>query len=154
MIAMNQPRLLLNTRWLAAVATALLAVSVAAAQRSPAAPMAAQDSSTGAAGQKRDRPPIVVTPTEVSVEKDQVIVIRVTASDPDGDPIASLTADLSHLPAENHATFKTNPTHTVGTLRWRTTILDFRVAPYVVTFTAKNALSGSAATSIVIEDLF
>ncbi len=115
--------------------------------------MAAQISSTDAAGQNRDRPPIVVAPTEVSVEKDQVIEIRVTASDPDGDRIASLTADLSHLPAEEHATFKTNAAHTIGTLRWRTSFLDFRVATFLVTFTARNALSGFAATSIVIEDL-
>ncbi len=151
---MDHPRLPLPTPWLAAVATALLTVSVAAAQRSPAAPTAAQDSSTSAAGQQQDRPPIVVAPTEVSVEKDRVIEIKVRASDPDGDPITSLTTDLSHLPAENHATFKTNAAHTVGTLRWRTSFLDFRVAPYVVTFTAKNALSGSATTLIVIEDLY
>ncbi len=105
-------------------------------------------------GETKDRPPMVTAPHEVSVEKGQLVEIKVTTADPDGDPIRSLSVDLSGLPEAHHAKFKTNASHTVGTLRWTPTFRDPRISPYVVRFTATNVLTGSATTSIVVEDLF
>ncbi len=98
---------------------------------------------------KMDRPPIVVAPVEFTGCQNKVITFKVTASDPNGDAIQSLAADFSALPEANHAKFKTNATNTVGTLRWTPTFIDARVTPYVVIFTAKNSLSGSAKTAII-----
>jgi parallel beta-helix repeat protein len=93
-----------------------------------------------------DHAPVVSAPSLVSVYEAAWLQVDVTASDPDGDAITSLTADLSHLPAGNNATFTSNDTHTGGTLRWQPTYNDSGL--YTVSFRAANALSGTASTVI------
>jgi hypothetical protein len=95
-----------------------------------------------------------MAPIEFTGCQNKVITFKVTASDPDGDAIQSLTADFSGLPEANHAKLKTNATNTVGTFRWRPTFVDARVTPYVVIFTAKNSLSGFAKTAIIVDDTY
>src|SRR5262249_55060718 len=46
-----------------------------------------------------DRAPVVVAPAAQSVATGATITFGVSASDPDGDAVASLVADLSSLPA-------------------------------------------------------
>jgi hypothetical protein len=97
-----------------------------------------------------DRAP-VITPTPASVETRAGSLVRVdiAVSDPDGDAIQSLTADLSRLPAGNNATFTTNPTLTGGTLLWSTTANDDH-KNVRVTFTARNARTTNLDVSIKI----
>lgn len=114
----------------------------------------AASSEAGPDSERLDQPPIVRAPVEFTGCQNKVITFKVTASDPNGDAIQSLTADFSGLPKAHHAKFKTNATNTVGTLRWRPTFIDARITPYVVIFTAKNSLSGSAKTAIIVDDTF
>ena len=100
----------------------------------------------GAGGGGTDHAPVVSAPSFVQVNEGSWLQVDVTASDPDGDAITALTADLSSLPAGNHATFTTNDTHTAGTLRWQPTYDDSGL--YTVSFHASNALTGSASTII------
>ncbi len=93
-----------------------------------------------------DRAPIVVAPPLVSISEAQTLTVNVTASDPDGDAIQSLTADLTRLPAGSNARFVANGTRTGGTLTWTPTYSDS--GRYSVTFRASNALSGTATTAI------
>jgi hypothetical protein len=99
------------------------------------------------------RGPIVVAPASVSVNEDATITVNVTASDPDGDAITSLTANLTGLPAGHNATFTANSSKTAGTLTWKPTFDDARVAPYSITFTAANGLTGSATTSVTVNNI-
>ena len=100
-----------------------------------------------------DSPPLVQAPASVSVAESTTVIVNMTVSDPNGDPIASLGADLSGLPAGSDAVFAANATHTAGTLTWHTTRNDGRTAPYPVTFTAANALAGAATTQIQVIDV-
>ncbi len=102
---------------------------------------------------KGDHPPVVVAPSTVSGAETSVITVDVTASDPDGEPITSLTADLGGLPPGNNAVFNSNASHTAGTLTWTPTFNDSRNAPYNVTFTATNAISGRATTAITVTNV-
>jgi hypothetical protein len=70
----------------------------------------------------------------------------VTAVDADGDPIQLLTA--APLPAG--ATFTVNAAHTAGTFSWTPSFA--QAGTYGVTFTACNALCGSATTAILVCD--
>jgi hypothetical protein len=79
-----------------------------------------------------------------------LIPVRVAASDPDADPIASLTADRSALPPGNQGQFSAGAGNTSGTLSWTPAAGDARPLPYPVVFTASNALSGSATTAITV----
>ncbi|HEU4940107.1 MAG TPA: FlgD immunoglobulin-like domain containing protein, partial [Candidatus Eisenbacteria bacterium] len=72
--------------------------------------------------------------------------IRVTASDPDGEGVASLTADLSDLPAGHDAAFQTTENRTAGTLTWTPS----SAGGYDVRFTASNDLVGTATTHIEV----
>jgi PKD repeat protein len=71
----------------------------------------------------------------------------VTAADPDGDAITTLTA--APLPAG--ATFTSNAAHTSGTFSWTPSFT--QSGSYNVTFTASNALSGSATTAITVTNV-
>ena len=95
-----------------------------------------------------DHAPVVNAPATASVIEGQQVVVEVTASDPDGDPIASLIA--MDVPAG--ATFVPNSTRSAGTLTWNTTTADGRAAPYAVKFTAQNALSGADTTAITVSE--
>ena len=89
-------------------------------------------------------------PSNASAQTGAELVIHATAADPNGDPITSLVADLSNLPPQHGATFTVGSDKTSGTLRWTPSPSVPVGAIYRVTFTATNALSGSATTSIVI----
>lgn len=93
-----------------------------------------------------DSAPAVIAPATASGAENAPLTVTAAASDPDGQPIASFTA--SPLPAG--ATFTANASNTSGTFAWTP---DYTQAgSYAVTFTATNALSGSATTSITIAD--
>src|SRR6185503_2227746 len=94
-----------------------------------------------------DVPPVVEAPSDALGSWAREVVVEVGAHDPEGDPIVSLEAGLSGLPG---ATFTVNADHTHGTLRWTPGFDAARDEPYVVTFSAHNAVTGSATTRIRI----
>lgn len=96
-----------------------------------------------------DRPPVVVAPASVTVAENALLTINVTASDPDAQ--APAIASLTTGPLPLGAMFSSDPMHTAGTLTWTP---DFSQAGvYNVTFTAMNALSGSATTQITVTNV-
>jgi len=95
--------------------------------------------------------PIVVAPASVAGVEGTAMSVPVSASDPDGEAIASLTADLSGLPLGHAAVFTTNPSNTSGTFTWTPGFMD--AGTYTVTFTASNSASGSATTRLTVADL-
>jgi hypothetical protein len=94
-----------------------------------------------------DVPPVVEAPSDALGSWAREVVVEVGAHDPEGDPIVSLEAGLSGLPG---ATFTVNADHSHGTLRWTPGFDAARDEPYVVTFSAHNAVTGSATTRIRI----
>ena len=92
-----------------------------------------------------DVPPVVDAPSDASGSWGREIAVDVSAHDPEGDTLATLGADLTGLPG---ATFTVAADRTHGTLRWTPGFAAVRNEPYAVTFTAHNALSGSATTRI------
>ena len=92
-----------------------------------------------------DVPPVVDAVADVEASWGRDVVIDVTASDPDGDPIASLEADLAGLPG---ASFSVTTDHKHGVLRWSPRFPDVREEPYSITFTARNAAVGSTTTRV------
>ena len=93
-----------------------------------------------------DQPPLVTAPGIVVPQDGSLVTINVAASDPDGDLIGSLTANLSALPAGHNGVFTANGSNTAGTLTWTPTANDS--GNYLVPFTATNFLSGSKTTII------
>ena len=73
------------------------------------------------------------------------MTVNVTASDPDGDAILSLTADVSNL--GGNAAFVSSADHTSGTLTWTPTAN----GNFSVTFRASNALTGTATSTIRVK---
>jgi hypothetical protein len=91
-----------------------------------------------------DRAPVVSAPPTATGPENSLITVNVTASDPDGQGITTLSA--SGLPVG--ATFTPGAGNTSGTLSWTP---DFGLAgPHTVTFTASNALTGSSSTAITV----
>ena len=68
------------------------------------------------------------------------ITVHVTAQDPDGDPLASLSASASGL----SPSFEPVADNTAGTFVWVPLPID--IGTHGVTFTAANSLMGSAST--------
>ena len=95
-----------------------------------------------------DRPPVFHVSAIVKGLGGIPLELAITASDPDGDPIASLVADLSRLPMGNDAVFAPDPEHTVGLLSWTPTLDDF--GNYTVTFTAANAWSTTTTVKLQV----
>src|SRR6185503_9748112 len=95
-----------------------------------------------------DRPPTVVAPPLVRGRVDREIVVEVTAADPDGDPLSTLDADRTGLPAGAAAQFVPNPTNTGGTFRW--TPRAGESGNFTVAFTAANAAVAVATTSLEV----
>jgi Big-like domain-containing protein/flagellar hook capping protein FlgD/putative Ig domain-containing protein len=93
-----------------------------------------------------ERPPVVTAPATAAFQEGVAGSIVVGAADPDGDPIASLTSSSS--PATTGSTFTAGAGNTSGTFNWTPSFT--QAGTYTVTFTASNALSGSAATAITI----
>ena len=94
-----------------------------------------------------DQAPVVTAPATATVAENQPLTVNVTAADPDGDGITSLTA--SGVPAG--AIFTAGLGNTSGTLTWTPTFT--QSGSYTVTFTAANALTGSASTVITVTDV-
>ncbi len=93
-----------------------------------------------------DRPPVVTAPEAAGARAGTRVEIHVSASDPDDEAILLLTADLSHLPTGNDASFAANADRSAGTLTWTPKAGD--EGSYPVRFVAANELSGSATTRI------
>src|SRR6185436_19798652 len=89
-----------------------------------------------------DQTPVVTVPANATVAENGLLTVNVTAADPDGNAITSLTA--TGVPAG--ATFTPAPGNTSGTLSW--TPAFSQAGSYSVTFTASNALPGSGTTAI------
>jgi PKD repeat protein len=114
-----------------------------------------------------DRAPLIAAPATVSGPEASPLTVTVQVMDPDartvnsltrgyrvpgedaGEAIASLTADVSGLPAG--ATFTPGPGNTTGTLRWTPSFT--QAGSYTVTFTAANALSRSVRTVITVTNV-
>lgn len=99
-----------------------------------------------------NKPPVVSAPASVNAVQSLLLSISVTATDPDGVGMSSLTANLSGLPAGNDAVFTANGSHTAGTLTWTPKFVDVAPQPYVVSFSGTDAdgLTGAASTSITV----
>jgi hypothetical protein len=94
-----------------------------------------------------DRAPVVGAPAAVGVAEGVPLALQVTATDPDGQAIVTLTA--TDLP--EGATFTPGPGNETGTLEWTPTFGGAGV--YTVTFTAGNTLSGLATTEIAVSNV-
>ena len=95
-----------------------------------------------------DQPPVVVAPPTATVAEGGTLSLAITASDPDGQALTSLDADLSQLPSGNDASFVADQNFTSGTLTWHPTFA--HAGTYSVTFTAGNALTGQASTEVTV----
>lgn len=93
-----------------------------------------------------DRPPVVTAPVVVDGEEGGTLIFTVSAGDPDGETISSLTADLSLLPAGNDAAFTPDAGNAAGTFLWHMRPGDG--GSYPVAFTASNGITGVAYTRI------
>lgn len=93
-----------------------------------------------------DRAPVVTAPANKAIPENSLLSFTVTAIDPDGDAIASFTAASS--PPTLGSTFTAGTGNTSGTFSWIPTFT--QAGSYTVTFTAVNALSGSASTMITV----
>jgi hypothetical protein len=89
-----------------------------------------------------DQAPVVSAPSEFTAKLGPMVSFMVTASDPDGNAIVSLTASGTAM--ESGASFTANGSNTTGTLNWTPAW----EGVFSATFTAANALLGSA-TSII-----
>ena len=92
-----------------------------------------------------DLAPSVLTIPSVNVEPTGTLTFTVTVSDGNGDAISALTAS----PMPTGATFTPDGSHTSGVFTWTPTL--GQVGSYSVTFTASNALSGSALIKINVD---
>ncbi len=93
-----------------------------------------------------DRGPVVTAPATVNISENTPVSFTITAADPDGDPITSLTSASS--PPTPGSSFTANATNTSGTFSWTPSFTAAGV--YTVTFTANNVLSGTARTTIFV----
>jgi hypothetical protein len=94
-----------------------------------------------------DTPPSLLAPTIVNGEEAGTITFTVTASDPDGDPIDQLSADLEALSGTD-ASFTPDEGNGAGTFLWHPTIGS--AGEYTVTFFATNTATTTATTLITI----
>jgi parallel beta-helix repeat protein len=94
-----------------------------------------------------DQAPVVTATATASGPEGASLTVQVTAADPDSDAISSLSATA--LPAG--ATFTAAADKRSGTLSWTPTFT--QAGSYTVTFTASNALSGSATTAITVTNV-
>jgi parallel beta-helix repeat protein len=128
--------------WPATDAAGHSRLDVVAIPNTGAGPVAYAD--RGALEYVGGQPPFVIAPATATVAENALLTVNVTATDPELDPITSLTA--SGLP--EGATFTPGIGNTTGTLSWRPGFT--QAGSYAVTFTASNTLSGSATTQITV----
>jgi hypothetical protein len=94
-----------------------------------------------------DQPPVVAAPATLFTNEGQFVAFDVTASDPDGDAITSLTAS----PLPPGATFDWTAPSEVGHFSWTPGFSD--AGSHTVTFTATSTLSASVSTTILVQDI-
>ncbi len=94
-----------------------------------------------------DHPPVVIAPPDIVGEEGGDISFAVTASDPDANPISSLTANHGSLPEGNDASFVANEDNTAGTFHWHMNAGDAGLYDVIFTATA-NDLSASSTTRL------
>lgn len=99
-----------------------------------------------------DRAPIVDTPASTAGEERGHVTFTASASDPDGDVIAPLEADLSALPTGHTATFTPNVEDATGVFDWSPPLGSAGVYPVLVTASA-GALTGEATTTVYVAAL-
>ena len=95
-----------------------------------------------------DRAPVVTSPPTAAFSAGSQSTVNVTATDPDGDVITSLTANLAGLPAGNTAVFTAGPGNTTGVLTWTPTLAQAGI--YSVYFAGTNALNGADTTRVTV----
>ena len=95
-----------------------------------------------------DAAPVVTGPAEIVRAPGEPVAYDVTASDPDGEAIATLSADLSMLPVDNPGVFTPAVGNTGGTFTWTPRPEDS--GTYIVTIHAANALTGTRSTTLRI----
>lgn len=95
---------------------------------------------------RADQAPVVTAPAFVAGTESAALSFTVSASDPDANPIASLTV----APIPTGATFVANAANTAGTFAWMPGLS--QAGSYPVVFTASNALSASATTVVTVTD--
>jgi IgA peptidase M64/PKD domain-containing protein/putative Ig domain-containing protein/Big-like domain-containing protein/flagellar hook capping protein FlgD len=100
-------------------------------------------------GSNGDCAPIVTAPAGADGDEGLPLSFTVSATDPNGDVIDSFVA--SGGPLTHGATFQSDPSHTSGTFQW-TPGYD-QAGTHLVTFTAGNAVFGSASTPITIRNV-
>jgi hypothetical protein len=105
---------------------------------------------TGTSGTfSNDLDPVVHAPPHVNASRGVFLSFTVTASDPDGDAIASLTANLSSLPSGSDARFAAGADNTSGVFTWTPAMTDS--GTFGVTFIATNKLVSVGATEIHVD---
>jgi parallel beta-helix repeat protein len=92
-----------------------------------------------------DLAPVVTAPGQVKPAPGSVVTFVVTASDPNGQPITSLTMVPVRMPTNSGAVFTPNANNSAGTFTWA---LGSHTGDFKVRFVATNTLSGSATTTI------
>jgi hypothetical protein len=93
-----------------------------------------------------DRAPVVTVEPVAAVNENATLVLGVSASDPDSQAIASLSA--AGVPSG--ATWVEAAEHRTGTLTFTPAVGQGRTAPYVITFSAANALTASSSTAVTV----
>ena len=91
-----------------------------------------------------DRPPVVTAPGSVDGAEGVALAVVISALDPEREAISSLAVESLPL----GAVFSAAPDNQSGTLVW-TPAFD-QAGSYSVTFTASNALLGSATTRVTV----
>lgn len=93
-----------------------------------------------------DQPPAVQAPQVVDGEEGGTLAFSISASDPDGEAITGLSANLGGLPPTSDASFTSDLTGASGAFLWH--MKQGEAGTYAVTFQASNATTGSATTTI------
>ena len=92
---------------------------------------------------KVDRPPVLVLPLAVDGTEGTPIEVGISVTDPDGDPIQSLSAS----PLPTGAVLEVDPDRSHGVLRWTP---DFsQSGSYSITFVARSANGASGAGPVL-----
>lgn len=99
-----------------------------------------------------DRAPAVDTPASIAGEERGRVTFTASASDPDGDAITALTADLSVLPPSHGATFTPSAGNVTGVFDWSPATGAAGVYPIVITASAGGA-SAQGTTTVYIAAL-